>query len=257
MAYILSLIVAFLMTVTSLVGLLYPSAIYPSDELRQANMSNDLINLLIGLPILLVPMWLTWRGKLVGLLSWPGALLYVLYNYTAYIFGIPVGSITLAFVSLALLSIYSVVILLKSIDRNTIQAQLSGAAPEKFAGWILVVFGSAFLFRAIGMLAGVGAGQAALPVPEIGTLVADTVLSILWISGGVLLLRRKPLGYVSGLGLLFAASALFIGLIAYLLLQPALTGAPLMLTDVSISLIMGLVCFIPTGLFIRGVGSKS
>ena len=50
--------------------------------------------------------------------------------------------------------------------------------------------------------------------------VADVILSILLILGGILLLRRQALGFVSGLGLLFAASTLFIGLLIYFILQP-------------------------------------
>lgn len=253
LTFILSSIVAIFMTAMSIGGLLFPSMLYPTDELRQSFITNDVINLLIGLPILLGAMWLTWQGKLVGLLAWPGALLYVLYNYTAYTFGMPVGLITVAFTILVLLNVFLLVVLLRSIDRNAIQAQLAGAVPEKFTGWVLLIFGITFLFRAIGMLVGAGTGQAMIPVAEIGTLIADIVLSILWIWGGVLLLRRKPSGYVSGLGLLFAASMLFIGLILYLFLQPVLTDASFAFIDVIVVFIMGMVCFIPTGLFIRGV----
>ena len=74
--------------------------------------------------------------------------------------------------------------------------------------------------------------------------------------GGVLLLRRRPLGYVGGLGLLFAASMLFVGLIIFLLLQPVLTAVPFTPIDVIVVAVMGLVCFIPFGLFARGVASK-
>jgi hypothetical protein len=49
---------------------------------------------------------------------------------------------------------------------------------------------------------------------------------------------------------------LFIGLIMLLLLQPALTDAPFVLTDVITVSVMGLICFIPFGLFVRGVFSS-
>ena len=90
-------------------------------------------------------------------------------------------------------------------------------------------------------------------MPEIGVLVADVVLSTAWIAGGVFLLLRKPLGYASGLGLLFCGSMLFAALILYLLLGPVLTGAAFSLVDVLVVLIMGMVCFIPFFLFLRGV----
>jgi hypothetical protein len=56
--------------------------------------------------------------------------------------------------------------------------------------------------------------------------------------------------------LLFAASTLILGAMLILLLQPVLTNAPFALDGVIILAGMGLVCFIPTGLFLRGVVSK-
>jgi hypothetical protein len=58
------------------------------------------------------------------------------------------------------------------------------------------------------------------------------------------------------MGLLFAASALFIGVILVVLLQPLLTSAQFVAEDVVVLSGMALICFIPTGLFMRGVLSK-
>jgi hypothetical protein len=58
------------------------------------------------------------------------------------------------------------------------------------------------------------------------------------------------------MGLLFAASTLFVGVILIVLLQPLLTDAPFVLEDVIVLSGMALICFIPTGLYMRGVISK-
>jgi len=250
--YVFSLIAALLMAAVSLAGLIFPSSIYLTQELLETYLANDTINLILGLPVLLGSMWLSWRGKLIGLLCWPGALLYILYNYLAYLFGIPIGWTTVAYLALVLLSAYSLFKLLRSIDHKSVQRQLSGTVPVKTGGWFLVIFGALFIFRAIGMIV----QENILPAYEIGTLIADVVISVLWIACGILLLRHKAFGYVSGLGLLFVASTLFIGLILFLILQPVLTNTPFAWTDVIIVSIMGLVCFIPTWLFMRGVISN-
>ena len=255
-AYTLSLIVVVVTAVASILGLLYQTTIYPTAELRRSYVTNDLLNLVIGLPILLVSMWLARRGRLVGLLLWPGALLYGLYNYIAYIFGLPISVITVVNLAIVLLSAYAIFELVKNIDAKAVQAQLADAVPVKTAGCILLLFGTAFVVRAIGMIVTAGLNQTALPAAEFGTLIADIFLSLLWIVGGVLLLRRRPLGYLGGLGLLFAASMLFVGLILFLLLQPVLTAVPFTPIDVIVVAVMGLVCFIPFGLFARGVASK-
>lgn len=256
LTYALSLVITLLLAGLSLGGLLYQSRLYPTGEMRQSFVANDVVNLLIGLPILLGSMWLTRRGQLVGLLLWPGALLYVLYNYIAYVFGIPFGLFSWGYLALAGLSAYAIYEILKGLEGQSVQERLSGVVPVKISGWILIVFGVAFLFRAVGVIAQASLDGTRLPASEIGVLIADLVLSMPMVVGGAWLLRRMPLGYVSGLGLLFAASMLFIGLIVFLLLQPVLTVAPFSPVDVIVVFIMGLVCFIPFVLFLRAVVSK-
>ena len=254
-SYTLSLAVAFLMTAASIGGLLFPSSIYSTEELRQSYLANDLVNLLIGLPILLGSMWLTRRGSPLGLLCWPGALLYNVYNYIAYIFGIPFGWFILVFVLIALLSTYPVFDLLKNMNRDVLKAQLIGKVSERFSGGVLVFFGLAFFFLAVGVVTGASADQTT-SMTDVGVAVADIFLSTLLFVGGILLFRCRPLGYASGLGLLFVASALFTGVILVVLLQPLLTNAPFVLEDLIVLSGMALVSFVPTGLFMRGVLSK-
>jgi len=256
-ASLLTIILAVLMTAASLGGLFFPSSIYLTDELRLAFLANDVVNLLIGLPIALGSLWLTRRGKLIGLLCWPGALLYTFYNYLVYLVGIPLGLITSVFLTLVLLSAYLMIDLLRTIDRNAVQAQLKGAVPEKLSGGILAFFGVAFFTLAAGVINEARTSQTTLPMTEVGLAIADMSLSVLLVIGGVLLFQRKPLGYVSGLGLLLTASTLFIGLLLVLILQPALMGVPFQVEDVAIVLAMGLICFVPTGLFMWGVLSKN
>jgi hypothetical protein len=250
---IISLVVALLMTALSIAGFFFPSSVYPTEELQESFRTNDLMNLILGLPILLGSMWLARRGRLVGLLLWPGALLYDFYNYVANLSGTPFSFFTFIYLAILLLCAFIVFDLLWKIDSGSVSERLTGSVSEKITGWILVLFGVAFIFRSVGLLTEVGAGEASLSAGEIGTLFADLVLSTVWIAGGVLILRRKPLGYVSGLGLLFAGSMLFIGLILILILQPILTEAAFVLTDVIVVFVMGLICFVPFGLYLRGV----
>ena len=72
----------------------------------------------------------------------------------------------------------------------------------------------------------------------------------------MLLWRRKALGYVVGLGLLFQASMLFIGLITLFLLQPLISGNHFRPGDVLVVFAMGLVCFIPFAYFVWGATLK-
>jgi hypothetical protein len=255
--YILSLAITVLMTGASIIGLGYRETIYPTDELLEMIMPNDVINLVVGVPILLVSMWLARRGKLIGLLLWPGALVYAFYNYLAYIFVVPLNLSYLLGLILVTLCAYTLIAMVASIDTAAVQAQLTGKVPEKLAGGITAAFGILFAGRVIAMVGGAQVNQTPIDSIDLAVMVADFVISPAMVIGGVLLWQRKALGYAAGLGLLFQASMLFIGLIAFLLIQPVLTDAPFSLTDVLVVAVMGLVCFVPFGLFVRGVTTSS
>jgi len=256
LAYVLSLIIASLMAALSLAGLLFQSAIYPTEELRQSFVSNDLVNLLIGFPILLGSMVLARRGKLIGLLLWPGALFYVTYNSIAYAVAMPFTLLFWPNLALVVLSIYTIVGLLSNINSISIQGRLKGEVSERFAGGVLIGFGGLFFVRALGQVISVFTGQTSLAGPELGVLTADLAITPAWVIGGVLLWRQQVWGYVTGAGLLFQASMLFIGLLVFFILQPFLAEVPFPVEDFVVIFVMGLVCFVPFGLFIRGVLSK-
>jgi hypothetical protein len=252
-AYLFSLLIALLTAIASVAGLLDSDLIYPSAAAQRSFLANDVVNLFIGLPILLVSMWLTRREKLTGLLFWPGALFYGLYNYLVYLFGVPLTVIYPMYLVIVTLSIYTIIGLVASIDGGAIEERLDGRVPQRLAGGILIGFGSLFAVRAMAIMAGALANQTSITGAELGLLVADFIFSGALVIGGILLWRRRALGYVGGTGLLFQVSMLFIGLIFVLILQPFLSDAPFAPVDVIVVFAMGLICFIPFALFVRGV----
>jgi hypothetical protein len=256
LTYALSFIVAILMAAASAAGLLYRTVIYPTDELLRSFVCNDVVNLFIGLPILLGSMWLAWRGKPIGLLFWPGALFFVLYNYLVYALAMPLNVAFLLHLALVTLSVYTIIGLVASIDGKAVQQRLTGAVPERLAGGVLAGLGLLFFLRVIGVIVNALTSQTPIVETELAIHTSDFLITPAWVVCGVLLWQRKELGYVTGLGLLFQASMLFIGLIIFLLLQPFLTTAPFVLADVVVIFTMGLICFIPSALFVRGVVSN-
>jgi hypothetical protein len=247
-----SLVIAAIMALASVAGLLCQGTIYPTDDLRQSFVANDVVNLLIGLPILLGSMWLARRGKLIGLLFWPGALFYVFYTYLVYVLAMPLNVAFVLHLTLLTLSAYTMIGLVACFDGQAVQARLAGAVPERAGGGVLAVLGILFLVRAGGVMVSALISQMPIAATESALHVSDFLISPAWVIGGVLLWRRKALGYVTGLGLLFQASMLFIGLIVILVLRPFMTTAQFVLSDVLVVLVMGMVCFVPLALFVRG-----
>ncbi len=252
-AYLLSIPTAVFTLAASLIGLSYQTEIYPTEALRLNFVANDVVNLFIGLPILLLSMWLAHRGRLIGLLWWPGALLYLLYNALIYVFTLPLNWVFLLSLIVLAFSLYGIAILLTNIDSQFVRFRLTGAFSERLIGGILIVFGGAIILRAVGLLGLAIVNQTTLPASEVGLHIADFLIAMAWLIGGIMIWRHRAMGYVMSIGLLFQASMLIVGLIVFLLLQPRLANVPLPVTDLIVIAVFGLIILVPFLLSVRGV----
>jgi hypothetical protein len=241
------------MTIASVAGLVFTNKIYPTEELRRTFVSNDGVNLCIGLPILLGSMALARRSRWIGLLLWPGALFYTLYNYLVAILSMPPNGFYLLVAALVVICVYTLARLFASLDSDSIRQRLSGLVKERFSGGILAGLSGLFLVMAIGEIIQAIASQTPLPRTELALHITDSLFAAVWIVSGIALWQRRAIGYAAGLGLLFQFSMLFVGLLFYMLLQPVLTGEAYPLADLLFIVILGLVCFIPFAIFARGV----
>ena len=251
--YVLSLLIALLTATVSIASILNRATIYPSEELQQAFLTNDIINLILGIPILIGAIWFSWRGSWVGLLLWPGAIVFGLYNYVVYLFGMPFTVFFPAHLAIVTLSIFTSIGLIASIDSGEIKDALEGLVPEKISGGILTGFGLLFILLAFSGLIDPLVNNTLVMRTELALIVADVIVSSALIIGGLLLWGRHALGYVCGLALLFMATMLFLGLILVLILQPLITSAPFSLVDVVVTTIMSLVTVVPLTYYLKGV----
>ncbi len=251
LAYALSLIIALILAVASVIGILFPADIYPTDDLAQLPFG-DVFNLVAGLPALLGSIWLARRGKLLGLLCWPGALFYVLYRYVATLTGVPFGVMFLPYLLLVTLSAYTLIGLVASIDSEAVRQRLDGLVPVKVAGGILV--GATLMFAAMNINFVVTGLASQPPVEPDHPLIADFVTLIPpCLVGGFLMWRREPLGYVAGAGLLLIYNMLLLGPIPILALSALSVGSPIPVGDILFLLVIASICLVPFGLFIRGI----
>jgi hypothetical protein len=255
-SYAFSTVIAIMMAASSVMGLSYRAASYPSEGLRSAFVTNDVVTLIIALPVLLGAMWLARRGSLVGLLFWPGALLYTLYNDLIYVLAMPLNVAYLLHLALVVSVIFTIVRLFVSIDKVAVGDHLAGAVPERIIGGILAGLGAAIVLRAFGVMVAAIVNQNQVAETTLALHTADFLIAPVWVIGGVQLWRREPLGYAIALGLLVQASMLFGALILLLLLQPLFNESPLVLADVVVIAVVGLICFIPLGSTVRSVVSK-
>jgi hypothetical protein len=248
LVYAVTLFITLLMTIASVFGLLYQTTVYPTEELRNWLVANDAFNLLVGLPFLLVPMWLAWRGKLIGLLCWPGALFYVLYVYLAYVVAVPFGPLFLPHLLLATLSAYSLIGLSATIDGEAVRQRLAGTVPARITGGILLGLAILIILRQAGLMASALVSHASPSPAELAQWIDDFALACpALLAVGVELWRRRALGYVGGPGLLLAYVVLALSLIPIMIFASAIDVGGIIMV-----VIMAALCAAPLAFFVRG-----
>jgi len=230
LAYLASIVVAVLMTVASAVGLISGPSIYagPDAKLLPLFIGQDALNIFVGLPVLLGSMWLAHRGSLIGLLLWPGALFYVLYDYGYYALGAPFNWFFVPYLVLVAVSAYAMIAVVVSIDGGAVRDRLAGTVRARsiggFLGAVAVLFMALWTAMSVSALAG---GTSLDPVARTVTIMDLTVQLPALLLGGVLLWRRHSFGYVVAPGLLLQAAAYLIGLSIITVLQEVLIAAPI------------------------------
>ena len=197
-AYVITTLVTILLFVSSIVGLVM-EGIYGDDPLLLPQLlGQDVVSLALGVPLLVVAMWLTRRGSTRGLLLWAGALFYVVYSYTYYIFGVQFNFLFLVYIAMVSLSLYGLLALLISFATEAIKAQFKDTMPARLIGGFLVamslVFALIWLVRIVPKLPGGTIGE----VDRLVYVMDLTILLPALCFGGVWLWQRKPWGYALG-----------------------------------------------------------
>lgn len=162
--------------------------------------ANDLVTLLLGLPLLLISFRLTLRGSLRGRLLLTGTLGFILYTYITMSFGAAYNKLFLVYVALSSLSLFAFILSMMSFDLDTLPAHFSEKLPR---GWIagLLFFAAGFLTLAwLGRIAATFATDA---IPELENTTSMFIQAMdlglivpLCVLSGILLLKRNAWGYL-------------------------------------------------------------
>ncbi|HEX9117184.1 MAG TPA: hypothetical protein VGA61_14040 [Anaerolineae bacterium] len=242
-----SVILALLMATASVAGLLYSAIIYPTAELRRWMVANDAVNLVVGVPLLLGSLRLARRGRLLGLLSWPGALFYVMYVYLAYLLSVPFGAAFLPYLLIFSLSTYTLISLMASLDGEAVRQKLTGRVPARLFAAIFLGLGGLILAREVALIMIALGSHAAVDGQQLAQWIDDFTLACpALLIVGAALWQRRALGYLAGPGLFLQYGVLSIGLI------PGMASAsPPDAGGMIVALVMAVICLVPFAWFVR------
>jgi hypothetical protein len=109
----------------------------PSDVAVQG-LAQDLVTLFVGVPVILLSLWLTYRGSRVGYLMLTGSVGYLFVQYTLYLAMAMYNELFLLWVALVLLSFQVLVRLLVGGTRVVNTSTLPSSATRRFVGSFLI-----------------------------------------------------------------------------------------------------------------------
>lgn len=161
---------------------------------------NDLITLIVGLPLLAIATWLAFRGSLRGRLLLSGTLGFFLYTYMSMSMLTAYNSLFLVYVALFTLSLYAFILTLMAIDVATLPQHFSPNLPHRWIAGVLFAVGG---FLTLAWLGRIGSPllQGQTPALENTTTLVIQAMDLaliapLAILAGILLLRRMAWGYL-------------------------------------------------------------
>jgi hypothetical protein len=195
---ILSGISLVLMLIQSALGLFMPG-MYAKDTTwgRAVFLGNDLVNLFLFTPLLIIALILLKRGTDKGRLFWLGIQALITYDYIYYPLGVVYNNYFLLYVSILGVSLYSFVFGILSFDLSKYQKYIPGKRVKITASVLMLAFALVFVFLWIGrwiMFLVTGKldmeGVSMISTFDLLTLAVPLVLSTIW------LLKGEGRGYV-------------------------------------------------------------
>jgi hypothetical protein len=184
--------------VTSATGL-FINGVYRDDVNSVAVFrGNDLVTLVVSIPLLVIGMALARRGSPRGLLTWLAMLVYMLYNYAFYLFGTAFNKWFMAYVILMSLPLFVLIYSLPRLDANAVSQSFRASTPVSWVGGFMLLFAIPWgLMGAARALSYVFTGVLPPDIERIKLVFAlDLALMVPFMAlGAILLMKRRAWGY--------------------------------------------------------------
>jgi hypothetical protein len=209
---------------------IYGQGLYKNDSVSMAAQAKgqDIVTMIVGIPLLIVSLYLSRKGLLKGRLLLTGTLGYFLYTYISYSFLSMYNSLFLIDVILMSASFYAFTLSMMSFDIQNLSSHFNENLPVKFIGGFLI-----FTATAIGMMwLGIiippltnGTLPSSLEhyttlviqAMDLGFVVPTAIIS------GILLIKRKAFGYLLASVVIIKASTMLTA-ISVMIIEQAYAG---------------------------------
>ncbi len=197
---IVSALIAVLAVFAAGAGLFW-DGLYKNDTRSGAaqEIGNDLVTLVLSVPLLAVSTYFAARGSLRGRLIWTGMVFYFLYTYAMMAFMTAYNQLFLVYVAIYSLSLYTFGASLLTLDVNIVKQRLAGA-PVRAAAVFMFLMSLMLTAMWLGtLIPPLIAGEVPALLETYTTMVVQAmdlgIIVPLGLVTGALLLKRNAWGY--------------------------------------------------------------
>lgn len=139
-AYTLTVITLVLAIVAAAGGLFIENLYRDNSFVTAVWQGNDLVTLVVAVPLLIVGFVLSRRGSVRGHFIWLGMLWYMVYNYAYILFGAAFNPFFLLYVALFTVPLYALIFAVPKIDVEHAGERFRASTPVKWiAGYMVFV----------------------------------------------------------------------------------------------------------------------
>jgi len=145
-AAILSFFLGLTVTAASLAGLLVKGLYRDSATLVPQMRGNDLANLVLAIPLLVVSIAWSLRGSRRATLVWAGALAHLLYTYASVVAGCRPNQVFLLYIASFSLALFAFIALMGSMKPKGLRRRFAPSTPVRTISVIIAVGVLVFLY---------------------------------------------------------------------------------------------------------------
>lgn len=242
--------------------IIYGKGLYSNDSVSEVAQGKaiDIVTAIIGVPLLIISLYLSVKKSLKGRLLLTGTLGYFLYTYISYVFLWMYNPMFIVYVIIMSSSFFAFTLLMMSYDIKDVSSAFDKKLPVKFLGGFQILFAAALcllwmkkIFPTI-IYGTVPAGlehysTLAIQGMDLGFIVPIATLS------GVLLIKRKPFGYLLSSVMILKGFTMGAALSAMIINQ-YLAGVSMNITEIIIFPVFSLVIIYCMIILLKNVKDK-
>ena len=239
---------------------LYGKGLYYNDSISLASQARaqDLVTLIVGIPLLIISLLLSIKNSLRGKLLLTGTIGYFLYTYTSYSFLAYYNKFFLLYVLLMSLSFFCFIINFTSSEFKNLEKNINQKFPKTFIGIFLIIIGLFLLILWLGRI-----------VPSINRVPAElehyTTMVIqamdlgfivpLGILSGILLLKNKVLGFLLASVIIIKGTTLLLALVMMIIFM-IFSGVNVNIIEIIVFPLFSILCIVSLIIILKNIDEK-